>query len=82
MKAKNVRVIKDENHPETPEVLAAAIIKIANAFEALLATKELTDHALVALLKDMPGMQLVGKTEIRLILDNLKKLKGYYIRKK
>jgi hypothetical protein len=80
--AKNIRVIKNEENPETPEVLAAAIIKISEAFERLMSTKELTDHALVALLKDMPGMQLVGKTEIRLVLDNLKRLKGYYIKKK
>lgn len=81
MKAKNVRVIKNEENPETPEILAASIIKIAEAFEKLMATKELTDSAIVALLKDMPGMQLVGKTEIRLVLENLKKLKGYYVRK-
>ncbi len=81
-KAQNIRVVKNEDNPETPEILAASIIKIADAFEKLMATKELTDNAIVALLKDMPGMQNVGKTEIRLVLDNLRKLKGYYVRKK
>lgn len=80
--AKNIRVIKDEVNPETPEVLAASIIKIADAFNRLLATGELQESAIVALLKDMPGMQLVGKTEIRLVLQNLKKLKSYYVRSK
>ena len=82
MKAKNIRIKKDEQNPETPELLAASIIKIADAFEKLMATKELTDDAIIALLKDMPKMQNVGKTEIRLVLENLKKLKGYYVRKK
>ena len=80
--SKNVKVIKDENNPETPEILAASLIKIADAFERLMQTKDLTDHAIIALLKDMPGMQNVGKTEIRLVLENLKRLKSYYVRKK
>jgi hypothetical protein len=78
--SKNIKVLKNEANPETPEILAASIIKIADAFERLMSTKELADHAIVALLKDMPGMQNVGKTEIRLVLDNLKRLKGYYVR--
>ena len=80
--AKNIKVVKNEENPETPEVLAASIIQIASAFEKLMATKTLTDRAILALLKDMPGMQLVGKTEIRLVLENLKRLKGYYVRSK
>ena len=76
---RNIRVIKNEDNPETPEVLAASIVKIANAFEKLM-TSELKQSALVALLRDMPGMAGVGKGEVDLILSNLKKLKSYYIR--
>lgn len=79
--AKNIKVIKNDENPETPEILAASIIQIADGFEKLMATKSLTDRAIVALLKEMPGMQMVGKTEIRLVLENLKRLKGYYVRK-
>lgn len=79
--SKNIKVIKNEENPETPEILAESIIKIADAFERLMSTKVLTDHAIVALLKDMPGMAEVSKTEIRLVLENLKRLKGYYIKK-
>lgn len=78
--AKNIKVLKNEANPETPEILAASIITIAGAFERLMSSKALTDKAIIALLKDMPGMQNVGKTEIRLVLDNLKRLKGYYVR--
>lgn len=77
--AQNIKVIKDEVNPETPEVLAASIIKIAKGLEILTAGP-LKEHGLIALLKDMPGMQNVGKTEIRLVLENLKKLRSYYIR--
>jgi hypothetical protein len=79
--SRNIKVIKNEENPETPEVLAASIIQIGSAFEKLLNT-ELTERAVVALLKDMPGMQNIGKTEIRLVLSNLKRLKGYYIKAK
>ncbi len=79
--ARNIKVIKNQENPETPEVLASSLIKIADAFEKLLAGGELNEFAIVALLKDMPGMQNVGKTEIRLVLQNLKKLKSYYVRK-
>lgn len=78
--ARNIKVVKDKDNPETPEVLASSLIKIADAFEKLLAGGELNEFAIVALLKDMPGMQNVGKTEIRLVLQNLKKLKSYYVR--
>jgi hypothetical protein len=77
--ARNIKVIKNKESPETPEVLAASIIKIADALEKLM-TKELKQAALVALIRDMPGMQGIGKGEVGLILDNLKKLKSYYIR--
>lgn len=78
--AKNVRVIKNEVEPESPAVLASSIIKIADGVEKLMTT-ELRQDALVALLRDMPGMQGIGKREVHLILNNLKKLKSYYVRK-
>lgn len=76
-----IRVKKDEFNPETPEILAASIIKIADAFEKLMATKELTSRAIVVLVKGMPGMATIGTTEIELVLEKLKQLKGYYVRK-
>lgn len=78
---RNIKIVKNEENPETPEVLADAIIRIANAFEKLM-SQELKQEALVALLKEMPGMTTVGKRDIALILTNLKRLKGYYVRSK
>lgn len=77
--AQNIKVIKNKENPETPEVLAKSIIRIATAFEYLM-TQELKQDALVALLRDMPGMQGIGKGEVNLVLHNLKKLRSYYIR--
>ncbi len=77
--ARNVKVKKNLENPETPEVLADSIIKIAKAFESLL-TGPLTQDAIIALLRDMPGMQGIGKGEVKLVLNNLKKLRSYYVR--
>lgn len=76
---RNIKVKKNEENPETPEVLAASIIKISRAFEILM-TQELKQDALVALLRDMPGMAGIGKGEINLVLSNLKRLRSYYIK--
>lgn len=77
--ARNIKVKKNELNPETPEVMAESIIKIAKAFELLL-NGPLTLNAIIALLRDMTGMKGIGKTEVRLVLNNLKKLRSYYVR--
>lgn len=77
----SIKIKKNEENPETPEVLAESIIRIDDSFEKLLSTR-LKQRAIVALLKGMPGMTTVSKTEIDFILDNLKTLKGYYLRDK
>ena len=76
---KKYKGCKNAENPETPEVLAASIIRIASAFEKLM-TQELRQDALVALLRDMPGMQGIGKGEVNLVLNNLKKLSSYYVK--
>lgn len=81
--SRNIRVVKNPENPETPEVLASSLIKIADAFEAILNQNRqgLTLGAIVVLLSEMPGMKsTVGKKEIRLVLDNLTRLKSYYVR--
>lgn len=75
-----IRIKKDELNPETPEVLAASIIKIGTALERLM-SDDLNPEALVALIKYMPGMAQTSVTDIRMVLKKLKELKGYYVRK-
>lgn len=79
-KASNIRIIKNEEKPETPEVLAASIISISKAFESL-SRQGLTERGIVQLLKGMPGMAEVSIPGIYLVLENLPKLAGYYVRK-
>lgn len=75
-----IKIKKNEENPESAEILAESIIKIADGFELLLTTK-LNEDAIINLLKGMPGMAYVSKAEIRLVLTNLKRLKGWYIKK-
>lgn len=75
-----VKIISDEDEPIDAEVLESAIVKIADGFEALLDTK-LNQKAIIALLKDMPGMTGVSKGQIKAVLENLKDLKKHYLRK-
>lgn len=80
-KAQNVKVIKNEEKPETPEVLAASIIAISKAFETL-TSQGLTQRGIVTLLKGMTGMGDVSTSSIYLVLENLPKLASYYVKKK
>lgn len=78
----NIRVIKNEENPETPEILAAALIKIGDAMEKLQQKGGLNDDAIAALIVNMSGMQgKVTKGSVRLVMDGLSRLKSYYIRK-
>lgn len=80
-KAQNIKVIKNEQKPETPEVLASALILISEGFEKLSRQGNLTNEGIAALLKSMKGLSDLRKEDILLVLENLPKLKSYYIRK-
>lgn len=75
----NIKIKKNEENPESAEVLAENIIKIASGFEKLLNTS-LKEDAIVQLLMGMSGMAGVSKSQIRLILKNLKRLKAWYVK--
>lgn len=76
----NVKIKKTEGNEESAEILAAAVIKIAEGFEQLLNTP-LKEKAIVALIAHMPGMSgQVSKGQIELILSNLKRLKAWYVK--
>lgn len=80
-KAQNIKVIKDEVNPETPEVLAKALIQISDAFQSFL-NSSLTQRALITLLLDMPEIRnKLSRSDIELVLNNLPKLKSYYVKK-
>lgn len=81
-KAKNIRIVKNEENPETPEILAASLISIANALSRLIGAEDgLEPRAITALLAAMPGMSHIRKDDITLVIENITKLKSYYVRK-
>ena len=75
----SVKIKKTDGNEESAEILASAVLKIADGFQALLSTP-LQQPAIVALLKDMPGMAEVSKGQIKLVLSNLKRLKAWYLK--
>lgn len=77
----NIKVIKSEENPETPEVLAESLIKIGDAMDRLRQKGGLDDDAISALVCNMKGMSTVSKSTVRLVMDGLARLKSYYIRK-
>ena len=78
----NVKVIKNEENPETPEILAASLIKIGEAMEKLMKEKGgISRDGIAALVVNMSGMQgKVGKRDVLFVMDALNRLKSYYIR--
>lgn len=77
----NIRVVKNEENPETPEVLAASIIQIGSAMEKLSKAGGLNHDAIAALICNMRGNSQLGKTEVLTVLEGLNRLRSYYIRK-
>lgn len=81
MKARNIKIIKNEEKPETPELLASSLIQISNAMAKLAGQGNLTNTAIALLLKGMPNCSQLAREDILLVLENMPKLKSYYIRK-
>lgn len=79
-KSNNVRIIKNEENPESAELLASSIVQVAAGFEKVLASP-LSRRALVVLLHDGIGVSKITKGQIELVIDALPRLKGWYIKK-
>ena len=77
----NIKVIKNIENPETPEILAEALIKISEALSRLRQQGNLSDDAIVCLICNMRGMGTLRKSEVLMVMDGLARLKSYYIRK-
>lgn len=72
----NFKVVKDTENPEPRELLAAAIIKISEAADAL-RKSGLNEDAITVLLH---AKTLVPKRDIKLIFDGLRRMRGWYCR--
>lgn len=76
----NITVVKDAVNPEPLELLAKSIVEVAEGFEQL-NRSTLNRRAIVVLLQDGIGQGKISKSQINLVLDNLPRLKAWYIRK-
>lgn len=76
---KNIRIKKDEEKPESVELLAKSIIQVSEGFAKIL-NSSLSQRALIVLLHDAIGAK-ISKGQIRLVLEALPRLKSWYIKK-
>lgn len=81
MTKQNIRIKKDTENPESVELLAKSIIQVSEAASKLLKSG-LTTRAIVVLLQDGIGMTKINKSQIYLVLNNLPRLKAWYVNKK
>lgn len=75
-----IKIKKTEGNEESTELLAASIVKVADGFERLLKS-DLNHRAYMVLLQDMIGAANISKGQIKLVLENLPRLKAWYIKK-
>jgi len=75
----NIRIKKDEENPESVELLAKSIIEVAEGFKKF-TNSPLTQRALLVLLHDGIGAQKITKAQIKLVLEGLPRLKSWYIK--
>lgn len=74
-----ITVVKDAANPEPIELLAKSIVEVSKAFEWL-NNGPLTRRAIVLLLHDRIGAQHINKSQIELVLDNLPRLRAWYVK--
>lgn len=74
-----IKIKKSEDEPETTELLARSIVQVAEGFEKIRKGR-LTQRAITVLLHDGIGAGNITKRQIMLVLDNLPRLKAWYIK--
>ena len=77
---KNIRIIKSEEDPESAELLAKSIVQVSEAAKKMLSAG-LTERAIIVLLQDQIGAANISRVQIRLVLENLPRLKAWYVKK-
>jgi hypothetical protein len=75
----NIKIKKTEDNPESAELLASSVVKVAEGFEKLLNTP-LRQRAIIVLLHDGIGVTHISKKQIQLVLEALPRLKAWYIK--
>lgn len=76
----HIKIKKTEGAEESVELLAQSIIQVAEGFEAM-KKSALSERALIVLLQDGIGAGNITKSQIKLVLEALPRLKAWYIKK-
>jgi len=71
-----IKVKKNADKPEPTEILAEAIVRIGSAMETL-KRSGLNERAIIVLIHDLCK---VPRRDIKLVIDSMKRLKGWYCR--
>ena len=79
MGKKNIHITKTEGAEESVELLAKRIVQVAEGFERV-SRSTLRERALIVLLQDCIGQARISKGQIKLVLTELPRLKGWYIK--
>ena len=74
-----IKIKKDEENPESVELLAKSIVQVAEGFEKVLASP-LKERTLILLLHDCVGTSKISKSQIKLVLEALPRLRGWYLK--
>lgn len=77
--AKNIKIKKDKDNPESVELLAKSIIQVADGFEKI-NNSAFTQRAYIVLLYDAIGVSKIKKKQIELVLEALPRLKAWYLK--
>jgi hypothetical protein len=75
----NVKIKKNEQAPESVELLAQSVIQVAEGFKRVLSSP-LTERAIIVLLHDGIGQAKISKSQIKLVLQALPRLKAWYVK--
>ena len=75
----NIKIKKNEEAPESVELLAQSIIQVAEGFK-IIENSRLSQRALIVLLQEGIGASKISKKQIKLVLESLPRLKAWYIK--
>lgn len=75
-----IKITKTEGNEESVELLAKSIVQVAESAQKML-NAGLTLRAITVLLHDGIGTAKITKSQIKLVLENLPRLKAWYVKK-
>lgn len=75
----NIKIKKTEGAEESVELLAKSVVQVAEGFE-MIKKGPLSQRALIVLLHDGIGASKITKSQIKLVLESVPRLKAWYVK--